>query len=103
MPSECHCALDGKLYVSPTQHAVIESLSAAEHLRALSPDQAPGEHALPAICTEEEFAALADIFTAMPNHLEHEFPDDPSTYSEAMASEHSTQWTAALKDEFDSL
>ncbi|KAG2738485.1 hypothetical protein P692DRAFT_20683278, partial [Suillus brevipes Sb2] len=62
MPSERCCALDGKPYVSPTQRAVIESLSAAERLRALSPDQAPGDHALPAICTEEEFAALADVF-----------------------------------------
>lgn len=39
----------------------------------------------------------------MPDNLEHELPDDPSTYAEAMASEHAPQWTAALKDEFDSL
>ncbi|KIK31521.1 hypothetical protein CY34DRAFT_19839 [Suillus luteus UH-Slu-Lm8-n1] len=64
MPSERHCTLDGKPYVSPTQHAVIESLSqaAADHLHALSPAHASEEHALPAIFTEEEFAALADVF-----------------------------------------
>lgn len=39
----------------------------------------------------------------MPDTLEHEFPDDPSTYAEAMASAHAAQWTAALKEEFDSL
>ncbi|KAG2111901.1 uncharacterized protein F5147DRAFT_572876, partial [Suillus discolor] len=39
----------------------------------------------------------------MPDNLEHELPDDPSTYAEAMASKHAAQWTTALKEEFDSL
>ncbi|KAG1869520.1 hypothetical protein F4604DRAFT_1926912 [Suillus subluteus] len=103
VPSERRCAMDGKPYVSSTQRAVLESLSAADRLRALSPNRPPSENALAAIFTEEEFAALADVFAAMPDNLEHEFPDDPSTYTEAMASEHAAQWTAALKDEFDSL
>ncbi|KAG1875762.1 hypothetical protein F4604DRAFT_1581541, partial [Suillus subluteus] len=29
--------------------------------------------------------------------------DDPSTYSEAMASPHAAQWTSALQEEFSSL
>jgi threonine synthase len=58
---------------------------------------------MPAIFTEEEFAALANFFAAMPNNLEHKFPNDPSTYAKAMVSEHTSNWTAALQDEFDSL
>jgi hypothetical protein len=39
----------------------------------------------------------------MPDNLEHEMPDDPTVYGEAMASEHSAEWTQALREEFDSL
>jgi hypothetical protein len=95
--------MDGKPYISATQWAVLESLSAAEHLKALSSGIADGSDALATVFSEEEFASLADLFAAMPDNLEHEFPDDPSTYAEAMASDHAPEWTNTLKDEFNSL
>jgi hypothetical protein len=52
---------------------------------------------------EEELASLTTAFAALPVNLEHEQHDDPSTYAEAMASEHASEWTATLKEEFDSL
>lgn len=103
MPSERQCAMDSKPYVSATQQAVLESLSAAERLKALTSGIANGSDALATVFSEEEFASLADLFAAMPDNLEHEFPDDPSTYAEAMASDHTPEWTTTLQDEFNSL
>ncbi|KAG2739307.1 hypothetical protein P692DRAFT_20641426, partial [Suillus brevipes Sb2] len=62
MPSERQCAMDGKPYISATQWAVLESLSAAEHLKALSSGIADGSDALATVFSEEEFASLADLF-----------------------------------------
>lgn len=95
--------MDGKPYVSATQRAVLDSLSAADHLWALSTSISDGSDAMATVFTKEEFVSLADLFTAMPDNLKHEFPDDPSTYAEAMASDHNVEWTSALKDEFTSL
>jgi hypothetical protein len=39
----------------------------------------------------------------MPDTLEHEMPDDPTSYADAIASEYASNWTAALMEEFDSL
>jgi hypothetical protein len=89
------------------QHAMLNSLTAADCIHALSsttgktPPSEDDIHA--ALQPGEESAHLANLFAAMPVHLEHEFTDDPTTYAEAMASEPTPQWTAALKEEFDSL
>jgi hypothetical protein len=61
------------------------------------------EDTLVAILSEEELTTLAAVFVAMPNNLEHEQSDDPTTYSEAMASEHTSDWTTALTEEFNTL
>jgi hypothetical protein len=102
-PSERHCAAEGRPFVSSTQHAVLDSLTATERLNTLFTDGSLNKDALAALLSEEELAHLTDIFAAMPDNLEHEMPDDPTTYAEAMASEHSAEWTQALKEEFDSL
>lgn len=44
-----------------------------------------------------------DAFNIAAEDLQHEFPDDPSTYAEAMASPHAAEWRKALQEEFDSL
>jgi hypothetical protein len=82
---------------------VLDSLAATEQLNTLFTDGSLNEDALTALLSEEELAHLTDIFAAMPDNLEHEMPDDPTTYTEAMVSEHSAEWTQALKEEFDSL
>jgi len=106
-PSECHCTLENKPYVSPMQRTILNSLTVADRIRALSSTNGktpPSENdAHAALQSGEESTHLANLFAAMPIHLEHEFADDPTTYAEAMASEHAPQWTAALKEEFDSL
>jgi hypothetical protein len=56
-----------------------------------------------AVPIQEELVNLVDTFAAIPDQLENEQPDNPSTYSEAMASEHTVEWTVVLKEEFDSL
>jgi hypothetical protein len=52
---------------------------------------------------EEELAYLYEAFSAIPDGFDHEHPDDPASYAEAMASPYAVQWTAALKEEFESL
>jgi len=95
--------MDGKPYVSPAQRAVLDSLATAEHLQNISSTQLQTNDSNTTTPLEEELASLATAFAALPVNLEHEQPDDPSTYTEAMASEHASEWTAALKEEFDSL
>jgi hypothetical protein len=56
-----------------------------------------------AVPIQEELVNLVDAFAAIPDQLENEQPDNPSTYSKAMASEHTVEWTVVLKEEFDSL
>jgi len=54
--------------------------------------------------SEVDLASLVDAFAAsVPEDYEHEYPDDPVIYIEAMASPHATQWHIALQEEFDSL
>jgi len=102
VPSEKRCAMEGKTYVTAAQRAIQADTIAAEHLQALPNIPSPPD-ALAASLSEDDLAHLANLFTAMPDHLENELSDDPSTYSEAMSSPHATEWTAALQEEFASL
>ncbi|KAG2340548.1 hypothetical protein BDR05DRAFT_950285 [Suillus weaverae] len=111
VPSEKHCAMEGKPFVSAVQHAIHEASVFTERLQGLlpcpslpsstSPEAVPDAFA--ATLSEEELAHLADLFVTMPDHLTNEMSDDPSTYSEAMASPHAAQWISALQKEFSSL
>jgi hypothetical protein len=94
--------MEGKTYVTAAQHAIQADTIAAERLQALPNIPSPPD-TLAASLSEDDLAHLANLFTAMPDHLENELSDDPSTYSEAMSSPHATEWTAALQEEFASL
>jgi hypothetical protein len=95
--------MDGKPYVSPTQHAIIDSIAVADQLRNVTLPSSLSDSTQQAVPIQEELTTLVDAFAAIPDQIEHEQPDDPNTYSEAMASEHAIEWTSALKEEFDSL
>lgn len=107
VPSERRCATEGIPYVNATQRHALASLAAADHT-----------HALPRIAEsafttsssvddltdlEAELAYLTSVFAAAPDDFEHEHPSDPVTYAEAMSSPHAAAWTAAMRDEFQSL
>jgi hypothetical protein len=102
VPSARRCAMEGKPYVSPTQRAVLDALDAADRVLPTAANTHATEDTLTAI-SEEELTTLAAVFAAMPDNLEHEQSDDPTTYSEAMASEHASDWTTALTEEFNAL
>jgi hypothetical protein len=95
--------MEGKPYISPTQRAVLEVLAMADRAQAVTLTSQLPEDALALVISEEELRTLANVFAAMPDNLEHEFPDDPTTYSEAMASDHAANWTTALMEEFNAL
>jgi hypothetical protein len=103
VPSAHCCAMEGKPYVSPTQCTVLDALDAADRVLPTAANTHATEDTLAAILSEEELTTLAAIFVAMPDNLEHEQSDDPTTYSEAMASEHASDWTTALTEEFNAL
>lgn len=105
VPSEHVRAAKDLPYTTTTQRAVIKSMAAADRLRALKspPTCLPDEVTLAAMVSEADLAHLAELFAAMPDHLETEHPDDPSTYAEAMASSDAASWTTALQEEFTSL
>jgi hypothetical protein len=80
-------------------------MAAADRLRTLitPPTALPDEATLAAMVSEHDLAHLAELFAAMPDPLNNEHPDDPSTYAEVMASPNAASWTQALQEEFQSL
>ena len=109
VPSERRCAAEGIPYTNAAQRNVLASLASADRLRALPTVNGSADSALAALAGENladleaELAYLTEVFAAIPDDYENEHPSDPVTYAEAMNSDHATEWTQAMRDEFDSL
>ncbi|KAG2109404.1 uncharacterized protein F5147DRAFT_693218 [Suillus discolor] len=98
LTTERQCTANDMPYVSAAdrRHAMQASVTKI-------PDEDTSLSA-PGTISEEDLASLVDIFAAsVPEDFTRECPDDPTTYVEAMASPHATQWRLALQEEFDSL
>jgi hypothetical protein len=104
VPSECHYAAEGIAYTNATQWAALNSLVDADRCNGLEDAKAyPAGEDSTLTDLEAEIAYLSKVFATTPDHFETEHTDDPTTYAEAMQSEHASQWTAAMQEEFKSL